>query len=88
MDVGNPPDWDDASNDTLATIKAILPAAVGVMSVFWVTLAVFPGVVTRIPAGGSDAAHWMPVMLIATFNVGDLLGRYTAGKLLALKAHC
>jgi equilibrative nucleoside transporter 1/2/3 len=87
MDVGNPPDWDDASNDTLATIKAILPAAVGVMSVFWVTLAVFPGVVTRIPAGGSDVAHWMPVILIATFNVGDLLGRYTAGKLLALKAH-
>lgn len=79
MDAGNPPDWDESDGDILGAWKCVWPASVGVMLVFWATLAVFPGVVTRIPSAGYDPRNWMPVILIATFNVGDLTGRYTAG---------
>ena len=79
MVIDDPPDWQEDQGGIMAAWKRVWLAALGVMSVFGVTLAVFPGVVTRIPSVGTDARNWMPVVLIATFNVGDLAGRYTAG---------
>jgi hypothetical protein len=82
MDVGNPPEWDDEDEGGIfEALKRVWPAAVAVMTVFWATLAVFPGVVTRIPSVNYDPRNWMPVILIATFNMGDLMGRYSAGLL-------
>jgi len=82
MHVENPPEWDDDDEGGIFEAwKRVWPAAVGVMTVFWGTLAVFPGVVTRIPSVNLDPRNWMPVILIATFNTGDLLGRYSAGML-------
>lgn len=81
MQIDNPPDWEEEEIGIWGTWLRVWPAALGVMVVFWTTLAVFPGVVTRIPSMGYDPRNWMPVILIATFNVGDLIGRYSAGVL-------
>ncbi len=74
MVIDNPPDWDEEDGGIWVTWIRVWPAALQITCVFWATLAVFPGVVTRIPSTGYDTRNWMPVILIATFNVGDLIG--------------
>ena len=44
---------------------------------FFITLSLFPSTVVSIPSseGGISLGEWMPVVLVAVFNCGDLLGR-------------
>ena len=66
----NPAEWHDDQGSVGEVFKCVWPAAAGVMAVFWATLAVFPGVVTRMQCMPYDPHDWGPVLLIATFNVG------------------
>ena len=78
---------DDVSNTSVQTkdykvryfplMKKIAVPAATVWMTFFVTLSIFPGITSRISS--SRLGDWMPVMLIAVFNVFDLLGKSTAG---------
>ena len=51
-----------------------------VFMTFLLTLAVYPGLVLEIPPSNSTELlqedGWFPVLIIGTFNVGDLIGRF------------
>ena len=57
--------------------KKIWLQAVMVMSVFWVTLSIFPGLAVSVPTYyvGTAMADWLPILIGATFNVFDFIGR-------------
>jgi len=48
-----------------------------VFAVFFVTLSLFPGIVTKVPAreGGEDWKFWYPILLLSLFMVFDWAGR-------------
>jgi len=65
----------------LKVFAKIHPSAIGVLFVFWLTISLFPGITTKIPYAGDDERNWMPILLIAMYNVGDLAGRVAGGYL-------
>lgn len=65
---------------TLASIVSILlgPMRVPAFAVatnFFITLALFPGVITEIRSYQWDIGSWFVILLVACFNVFDALGR-------------
>jgi len=61
----------------LAVCKKIVPHMVGIALTYAVTLTLFPGIESEIES--CRLGDWMPVLLITTFNISDLLGKVLAG---------
>lgn len=61
-----------------SVFRKIWKFAVMVWFVFFVTLAVFPGVTVQIPSN-NGLSDWLPILLITLFNVGDTVGRSSPG---------
>uniref|UniRef100_A0A7S4L2M1 Uncharacterized protein n=1 Tax=Guillardia theta TaxID=55529 RepID=A0A7S4L2M1_GUITH len=80
---GLPPPPPPASQDAsvIDVFRKVHPSAIGVLFVFWLTISLFPGITTKIPCAGQDDRNWMPILLIAMYNVGDLAGRVAGGHL-------
>ncbi|KAJ5070933.1 equilibrative nucleoside transporter [Anaeramoeba ignava] len=57
--------------------KSLAKFEFGVFFVFFVTLALFPSVITRIPSTHSDltSSDWFAIIMITVFNFFDLIGR-------------
>ncbi|KAH3757912.1 equilibrative nucleoside transporter [Pelomyxa schiedti] len=58
-----------------AVFRKSLSCAAMIFTVFFVTLAVFPGVTTLIPSSNDNLGDWFPVIMITVFCVGDFIGR-------------
>ena len=68
--------------------RAIWPHMVGILLTYTVTLSLFPGVETALPAPPRPCwlAEWLPLLTLATFNSADLLGKVNyAEKLLRMR---
>ncbi|XP_023327092.1 equilibrative nucleoside transporter 4 [Eurytemora carolleeae] len=61
----------------LAVCSKIVPHMLGIGLTYAVTLSLFPGIESEISS--CRFGDWMPVFLIAAFNISDLLGKVLAG---------
>ncbi|KAF0977501.1 hypothetical protein FDP41_003493 [Naegleria fowleri] len=60
-----------------SVFKKIWVQAVMVMTVFWITLSVFPGLSVSVPTWykGTEMKDWLPILVGTTFNIFDFIGR-------------
>lgn len=65
----------------LAVCRKIVPHMAAIFLTYTVTLALFPGIESEIES--CSLGQWMPVLLIAAFNISDLIG-----KMVASLSHC
>jgi len=57
--------------------KKIWPYMLGILLSYMVTLSLFPGIESEIQS--CSLGDWMPVILMATFNITDLVGKMLSG---------
>ena len=57
----------------LFVCKKIWPYMLGILLSYMVTLSLFPGIESEIQS--CSLGDWMPVILMATFNITDLTGK-------------
>lgn len=66
--------------DVCTTLREMWPAGVNVFTSMMITLAVFPGILVKLPMDMRDSVEdtmksWYPLIVIAVFAVGDTIGR-------------
>ena len=59
----------------LLVCRKIWPYMLGIFLNYMVTLSLFPGIESEIQS--CLLGDWMPVILLATFNITDILGKVT-----------
>jgi len=57
--------------------KRIWKLMIGILQVYFVSLLLYPGLASVIPSSWEDG--WLPVILIATFNISDFAGTLLTG---------
>lgn len=60
---------------TSVVLKKVWKESVLVWSAFFVTLALFPGITSLITPTTSISSAWFGILMVATFTVGDFIGR-------------
>lgn len=71
-------------NNMITIIKSCWPHALTILTVFWVSLSLFPPLTTLINPQHPDVSPWsgkyfIPITCFLLFNVGDFAGRAAAG---------
>ncbi|XP_076888818.1 equilibrative nucleotide transporter 8-like [Bidens hawaiensis] len=70
----NPPETTSKPRNTLAILKKLWCLAMSMVSIYVVTLSIFPGYLSE-NVKSVRFGDWYPVFLITTFNVGDFSGK-------------
>jgi equilibrative nucleoside transporter 1/2/3 len=68
-------DGDTKSVSKLAVLKQLWPQAFSVCLVFTTCISCFPGLTASLQSTTFHLGDWFPLALVATYNVGDLIGK-------------